>query len=87
MVQHLEKYVKKQGCITLYLGSDDEDNQTSLSNKNLYLNTYTQIEQIKNLKNHPYEFYIKCGFKIVGVLPDANGPGKPDIFLATYDKA
>jgi aminoglycoside 6'-N-acetyltransferase I len=27
---------------------------------------------------HPYEFYMKIGFSIVGVMPDANGVGKPD---------
>jgi len=25
---------------------------------------------------------MKLGFAIVGVLPDANGPGKPNILLA-----
>jgi hypothetical protein len=29
---------------------------------------------------HPFEFYRKVGFVIVGLLPDANGYGKPDIF-------
>jgi len=29
-----------------------------------------------------YEFYQKLGFVIVGVMPDANSVGKPDIYLA-----
>jgi len=29
-----------------------------------------------------YEFYQKLGFVIVGVMPDANSFGKPDIYLA-----
>jgi aminoglycoside 6'-N-acetyltransferase I len=34
------------------------------------------------LRRHPYEFYQKLGFIIAGVMPDANGRGKPDIFLS-----
>lgn len=37
---------------------------------------------IKNLRQHPDEFAQICGFVIVGVMPDANGLGKPDIYMA-----
>jgi aminoglycoside 6'-N-acetyltransferase I len=55
---------------------------TTLAGVNLYPDVWEHVAQIKNLRGHPYEFYQKLGFVIVGVLPDANGPGKPDIYMA-----
>ncbi len=55
---------------------------TSLSGVDLYSNVLEHLANIKNLRGHPYAFYQKLGFVIVGVLPDANGVGKPDIFMA-----
>ncbi|MFY9176761.1 MAG: GNAT family N-acetyltransferase [Caldicoprobacterales bacterium] len=81
LVRDLEEQVRNRGGITIYAGSDDENNMTSLSNVDLYDNLLDRIRDIKNFKGHPYEFYLKLGFKIIGVLPDANGLGKPDIFL------
>jgi aminoglycoside 6'-N-acetyltransferase I len=40
------------------------------------------LQTIGNLRRHPYEFYQKLGYVIVGVIPDTNGFGKPDIFMA-----
>ncbi len=82
LVSDFEIEVKKRGGISIFLGTDDEDNMTSLSNTNLYPDVFTHINKIKNLKNHPFEFYTKVGFSIVGVIPDANGFGKPDIIMA-----
>lgn len=82
LIQALEKECADRGVITLYLGADDEFEQTSLGNTDLYLDTYEKMKNIKNLKRHPFEFYQKLGYKIVGVIPDANGMGKPDIFMA-----
>jgi len=82
LVADLEARVKEHGGLTLWLGTDDEDNQTSLSGVDLYPNVFEHIVKIKNLRTHPYEFYQKLGFVIVGVMPDANGFGKPDIYMA-----
>jgi aminoglycoside 6'-N-acetyltransferase I len=64
------------------LGPDDEFDKTSLSHVDLYDHLWERIANIRNLKNHPFEFYQKQGFQIVGVLPDVNGFGKPDIYMA-----
>ena len=82
LVTDLEAQVAARGGLTIFLGTDDEDFQTSLSNCNLYLDLPGQIAAVRNLRRHPYEFYQRCGFVIVGVVPDANGVGKPDILMA-----
>lgn len=82
LVADLETQVRARGGLTLFLGTDDENNMTSLAGINLYPHVVEHLAQVKNLRRHPYEFYQKLGFAIVGVLPDANGPGKPDIFMA-----
>lgn len=82
LVSFLEKEVLERGGITIYLGTDDEDGRTTLSNTDLFVDTFKKIEEIRNLKRHPFEFYKKIGYSIVGVIPDANGTGKPDIWMA-----
>lgn len=82
LVADLATEAKNRGGIVLWVGTDDEDNQTTLSGINLYPNVWEHIAKIRNLRGHPYEFYQKMGFAIVGVMPDANGIGKPDIYMA-----
>lgn len=81
LVQALEAEVKEKGGLTIYCGSDDEDFQTSLSEPDIYDGLWEKINNIKNYRRHPYEFYQKCGFQIIGIMPDANGRRKPDIIL------
>lgn len=82
LVEAFEQRVAAKGAVTIMLGSDDENFMTSLGGVDLYDNLLEKIASIRNLKGHPYEFYQKLGFAIVGVIPDANGPGKPDILMA-----
>lgn len=82
LVEDLERLVAERGALTLYLGTDDERSETTLADANLYDDLPEKLRTIRNLKGHPYEFYAKLGFRIVGVLPDADGRGKPDIYMA-----
>lgn len=82
LVVDLERQVADRGGLTLWLGSDDEDAMTSIGGVDLYPNPLEHLANIKNLRGHPYEFYQKLGFVIAGVVPDANGFGKPDIYMA-----
>lgn len=82
LLRDLEDLVRQRGALTLWAGSDDEHAETSLSGTDLYADIPGAIRNIYAVTSHPYEFYLKAGFRIVGVMPDANGRGKPDIFLA-----
>lgn len=82
LVHHLERLAQADGVLTLIAGTSDETQATTLSGVDLYQNPATAIGTIRNLKKHPYKFYEKIGFKVVGVMPDAEGIGKPGITLA-----
>ncbi len=82
LVLDFEEQVRLRGALTITLGTDDEDNRTSLSNVDLYQDTWQKINEIKNLSRHTYVFYQKMGYVITGVMPDANGIGKPDILMS-----
>jgi len=82
LLEALEQEVMERGGITLYLGSDDETGTTSLYGADLYDDTFAKIAGIQNIGGHPFPFYEKHGYKIVGVFPDINGVGKPDIWMA-----
>lgn len=81
LVRHFEQQVEVRGGLTISLASDDKHNQTSLAGVDLYDNLWEQIRTMRNLKRHPYEFYQKLGYTIIGVMPDAAGRGKPDIMM------
>jgi aminoglycoside 6'-N-acetyltransferase I len=82
LVADLEERVRERGGLTMTLGTDDVTGQTSLAGINLYPHIWEHVVHIRNLARHPYEFYQKQGYVIVGVLPDANGLDKPDILMA-----
>ncbi len=82
LVADLERIVASRGAMTLILGSDDEVGLTSLAGIELYPDPLAHLVQLQNRGGHAFTFYLKCGFVVTGVVPDANGFGQPDIQMA-----
>ena len=82
LVADFEACVAKRGGFLIFLGTDDEDNRTSLGGVDVFPDVLCHLMQLTNLRGHPFEFYRKLGFTVVGMIPDANGLGKPDILMA-----
>ena len=83
LVRALEAAAKAENVCTLYLGSDDEFGGTTIAGADLFPDVASHIRDIAVTgSHHPLDFYRKVGFTVVGLLPDVNGPGKPDILLA-----
>ncbi len=82
LVLDLEALVYEQGGRTLWVGADDEAGLTSLAGEDLFADPLGALQRITARAPHPLEFYRRLGFVVVGVIPDANGPGRPDILLA-----
>jgi aminoglycoside 6'-N-acetyltransferase I len=83
LVEALEAEVRHRGGLTITLGTDDDADMTSLAGANLYPDVLRHLSNLRDLgRNHPFLFYQRLGFVVTGVMPDANGVGKPDIFMA-----
>ena len=82
LVSSIEATVALRGATTLWLGTDDEIGETSLSGVDLYADVAGHLRNATSTDDHALLFYRRLGFHVVGCLPDANGRGKPDIFMA-----
>jgi aminoglycoside 6'-N-acetyltransferase I len=83
LVAAFEAEARTRGGITATLGTDDDTGITSLANRDLFGNVPQHIAELRDLgEEHPFRFYRKLGFVVTGLMPDANGPGLPDIYMS-----
>lgn len=80
IVTALEQAAREKGVKTMWLGADDEreGGETSLAGADLFDNLPEKLQAFQPGK-HQSAFYQKLGYRLIGVMPDANGPGKPDL--------
>ena len=83
LVVALEERVRAEGALTLHLGTDDDGPVpgTSAGGVELFPDVLSHAANLRVI-DHPAGFYLRMGFEVVGLIPDANGPGKPDILMA-----
>jgi aminoglycoside 6'-N-acetyltransferase I len=83
LLERLEARARGDGVVTLFLGSDDDYGGTTLYGRDLSPDVLGHAAAAEATpRGHPLTFYRRHGYRIVGVLPDVNGPGRPDIFMA-----
>jgi aminoglycoside 6'-N-acetyltransferase I len=82
LVAALEQRARADGYLALHLGADDDFGGTSLFGLDLFPGVLDKARQISASYRHPLEFYRRCGLEVVGLIPNANGLGKPDILTS-----
>jgi aminoglycoside 6'-N-acetyltransferase I len=83
LLERLEARARSDGVLTLFLGSDDDYGGTTLYGRDLLPDVLGHAATVEaTARGHALTFYRRHGYRIVGVLPDVNGRGRPDIFMA-----
>jgi aminoglycoside 6'-N-acetyltransferase I len=82
LVKALEQEAARAGVCTIWVGSDDDFGGTNLFGADLYPDVLDKLGRIAPASGHPYVFYQRLGYTVVGVLPDVNGIGRHDILMA-----
>lgn len=82
LVRDLERTLTAEGALTLWLGTDDDHGETTLAHLDLYPDPLARLAYLHAPSQHPVGFYLRVGFVVTGVVPDANGRGLPGILMA-----
>lgn len=83
LVEAFEAEARRRGALTATLGTDDDSGMTSLADIDLYDDVPRHMAGLRDLgRDHPFLFYRKLGYVVTGVMPDANGRGRPDIYMS-----
>jgi aminoglycoside 6'-N-acetyltransferase I len=82
LLADIELLAAARGAGVLIVGTADETGATSLGGVDLYLDPIGALANLTADPSHPVGFWLHMGYSLVGVTPDAEGPGLPTLNLA-----
>jgi aminoglycoside 6'-N-acetyltransferase I len=82
LVRDLERLLSSEGGLTIWVGPDDDHGETSLAGLDLYPAPLEHLRGLHAPASHPVGFYLRIGYVLSGIVPDANGRGLPGILLS-----
>ena len=82
LVREVEREATRAGALVLSLGTSDTTHATSVSEVDLFDEPLRRLASLSFRASHSTQFWLRIGFKLVGVIPDAEGPGQPSLQLA-----
>lgn len=82
LVEDAAAIATSAGALTLYAGASDETGTTNLFGADLYADPAGSIQTLQASRPSAFRFWQSVGFTVVGLMPDAEGRGKPGIELA-----
>jgi aminoglycoside 6'-N-acetyltransferase I len=82
LLADIETLAAARGAGVLVVGTADETGATSLGGVDLYRDPIAALANMTAAASHPVGFWLRMGYALVGVTPDAEGPGLPSLNLA-----
>ncbi len=82
LVRAVEDHVRSQGGGVIVVGTSDSVGATNLFKTDLFSDPLGALASMTVQPGHAIGFWQHAGYAVVGVTPDAEGPGVPTIHLA-----
>jgi GNAT superfamily N-acetyltransferase len=82
LTRELERVAAAGGGLTMWVGPDDDLGVTSLAGVDVYPAPLDRLRELVFPGSHAIGFYLRVGYTLCGVVPDANGRGLHGILLA-----
>ena len=82
LVMAAEERMRANGCVTMLATVGDTRCRTSLYGVDVTADAPRHLAAFHCQPDHPAGFFLRIGYRPVGLLPDAYGPGKHDLTLA-----